>query len=227
MTTKQAMLAAASPGALPVEFWYDFGSNYSYLSVMRISALARARRLTIVWRPFLLGPLFASFGWNDSPFVLQKEKGVYVWADMARESAKYALAFQRPSQFPRTAVLATRVALLGADEPWIGEFSERIMQANFAHDRDIGSAALVGAVLDELGLPAARLIDAAQSDENKAHLRSQVNHARSLGLFGAPTFMVGTEMFWGNDRLLDALDCAHAAHGGAQSGAPSGGTPGR
>ena len=78
--------AQASP---TLEFWYEFGSNYSYLAVMRIDELARQHGVKIVWKPFLLGPIFKSFGWDNSPFVLQKEKGAYTWRDMARQCEKY------------------------------------------------------------------------------------------------------------------------------------------
>ena len=62
-----------------VEFWFDFGSNYSYLSAMRIEAAAARLGVRVLWRPFLLGPIFRSFGWNSSPFVLQEAKGQYMW----------------------------------------------------------------------------------------------------------------------------------------------------
>lgn len=188
-----------------IEFWYEFGSNYSYLAVMRIDALARQYGVTVLWRPFLLGPIFKSLGWDNSPFVLQKEKGAYVWKDMERQCAKYGLPFKRPSVFPRNAVLAMRVALLGVGAPWLSAYNQRIMQLNFAEDRDIADPALIAAVLTDLGLPAAGLIEAAEGDDNRARLRAQVERARQLGIFGAPTFFVGDEMFWGNDRLEDAL----------------------
>ncbi|HEY0062082.1 MAG TPA: 2-hydroxychromene-2-carboxylate isomerase [Telluria sp.] len=192
----------------PIHFWYDFGSNYSYLSVMRIEALAAKRGVPVVWRPFLLGPIFKAFGWDNSPFVLQKEKGAYVWKDMAREGKKYGLPFRQPTSFPRTAVQAARVALLGSQASWGAEFSRRIMLLNFALDQEIGSDALVFAVLRDMGLPADALMAAARADEVKARLRDQVAEAHRLGVFGAPTFLVGEEMFWGNDRLEDAIRCA-------------------
>lgn len=80
------------------------------------------------------------------------------------------------------------------------------MQLNFVDDRDIGSIDVVSHALDSLGLPAQSVIDAAQSDANKLRLREQTERAINKGIFGAPTFFVGGEMFWGNDRLEDALD---------------------
>jgi 2-hydroxychromene-2-carboxylate isomerase len=141
-----------------IELWFDFGSNYSYLSVMRIEALAATRGVRIRWRPFLLGPVFRNLGFDNSPFVLQKEKGAYVWKDMERQCRKYGLALKRPSAFPRAALLAMRVALLGADRDWIAAYCRKIMQLNFVEDRDIGSAEVVSAALDELGLPAQQII---------------------------------------------------------------------
>jgi 2-hydroxychromene-2-carboxylate isomerase len=58
------------------------GSNYSYLSVMRIEELAASSGVSVVWKPFLLGPMFRRLGWESSPFLARKEKGAYVWKDM-------------------------------------------------------------------------------------------------------------------------------------------------
>ena len=193
-----------------IEFWFEFGSNYSYLSVMRIEAAAARYQLPIRWKPFLLGPIFRSFGWATSPFVLQEKKGDYVWKDMARECRKYGLPWQRPSAFPRAALLPLRVALVGAEQPWMGAYCRRVMSLNFAEDRDIDAHDVVADVLGQLGLPAPQIISEALSDANKLKLRQQTEAAQALGIFGAPTFFVGGEMFWGNDRLDDALVSAGA-----------------
>ncbi|HEV7820791.1 MAG TPA: 2-hydroxychromene-2-carboxylate isomerase, partial [Burkholderiales bacterium] len=185
-----------------------FGSNYSYLSVMRIEQAAASSNVVITWRPFLLGPIFKSFGWDNSPFVLQKEKGDYMWKDMSRQCRKYDIPWKKPATFPRLAVLPLRVALFGAREAWIGEFCRQIMLLNFCLDRDVNSEESVGAVLAQLNLPAGEIIQAAQSEQIKERLREQTEAARRRGIFGAPTFFVGNEMFWGNDRLDDALAMA-------------------
>lgn len=201
--------AHATAGAPPtLELWFEFGSNYSYLSVMRIDELARQYGVGIAWKPFLLGPVFKSVGWDSSPFVLQKEKGAYMWRDIARQCEKYHLPWTRPSTFPRRALLPMRVALLGADMPWISNYCQRLMHINFVEDRDIDTPEVVGEVLDALALPTADLLHAAQSDENKLRLRDQTDEARRRGVFGAPTFFVEGEMFWGNDRLEDAIGFA-------------------
>ncbi|WP_455275306.1 DsbA family protein [Ralstonia thomasii] len=195
-----------------VEFWFDFASNYSYPSVMRIEAAALRQGVSVVWKPFLLGPIFQSLGWASSPFMLQKAKGDYMWQDIARECRKTGAPWTRPSTFPRNSVLPLRVALLGADQPWIGAFCQRIMLRNFALDRDIHTPEAVVEELAALSLPAEAILAEAQSDANKTRLREQTHAAQIRGIFGAPMFFVGDAMFWGNDRLDDALACAAALH---------------
>jgi 2-hydroxychromene-2-carboxylate isomerase len=188
-----------------MEFWFDFGSNYSYLSTMRIEEAAARLGVEVEWKPFLLGPIFRSLGWESSPFVLQKAKGDYVWQDMVRQCRKAGIAWRQPTTFPRSAVLPLRVALVGADQEWIGAYCRRIMSLNFAEDRDIDNVEAVSEVLLELGLAPQAILDAALSDANKLRLREQTAAARERGIFGAPTFFVGGSMFWGNDRLDEAL----------------------
>ena len=198
--------------AAEVEFWFEFASNYSYLSVMRIEAEARRAGVRIVWKPFLLGPIFQSLGFSTPPFVLQKAKGAYMQQDMRRLCRRYRLApWVMPSVFPRLGVLPLRIVLLGAEQPWVAAFCRKVMELNFVHDRDINQAAAIAPLLAELGLPAADILAQAQSEPIKAQLRAQTDEAQARGIFGAPTFLVGSEMFWGNDRLDDAFAFAAEA----------------
>ena len=201
---------AKQPEQAPeIEFWFEFGSNYSYLSVMRIEEEARRHGVRIAWKPFLLGPIFRALGMENSPFVLQKEKGAYVQQDMARLCRKYGLApWVKPSEFPRLGVLPLRIALLGVDQHWIGAFCRKVMELNFVLDQDINQPEQMTPIVAELGLSALGLIERAQSEPIKTRLRDETEQARAKGIFGAPTFFVGTEMFWGNDRLDDALSVA-------------------
>src|SRR5277367_2130141 len=109
----------------------EFGRLGHYLSVMRIENAARRCGVRIVWKPFLLGPIFRALGMETSPFILQKEKGAYVWQDMVRQCRKYGLRWMQPSRFPRLGVLPSRVAVLGVEEPWIGAFCCQVMELNF------------------------------------------------------------------------------------------------
>jgi hypothetical protein len=124
-----------------------------------------------------------------------------VWQDMVRQCRKYGLRWRQPSTFPRLGVLPLRIALLGVDQPWIGAFCRRVMELNFVLDEDINRADRLVPILTELGLPASDILDQAQVEPTKTRLREQTEQARARGIFGAPSFFVDAEMFWGNDRL--------------------------
>ena len=188
-----------------VEFWFEFASTYSYLTVMRIGEAARQAGVDLEWKPFLLGPVFLALGWNDSPFNIYPPKGRYMWRDLARLAHKYGLPLRLPSRFPRNGLLAARVALVGAREGWVEPFAKAVMTANFAEDREISEPTVITAILDAQGLPADDILQRAQAESNKTALREQTERAVELGLFGAPSFRVDGELFWGNDRLEDAL----------------------
>lgn len=196
-----------------IEFWFEFGSSYSYLSAMRIERAAQAAGVPLAWRPFLLGPVFRELGWEGSPFLVQRDKGEYVWRDMARRAQKYGLPFRRPGVFPRRALLPMRVALLAAGEAWIGEYCRRIMHLAWAEDREIDDPAPVLAALAGLAPDPQALVERAGGEAAKAALRAQTAEARRLGIFGGPSFIVDGELFWGDDRLEDALEAALAADG--------------
>lgn len=191
--------------AKSVDFWFEFASSYSYLAAMRIEPLAREAGVAIRWRPFLLGPVFLSLGWNDSPFNIYPPKGRYMWRDLARLSAKYGLPFKLPSQFPRNGLLAARVALAAAEQPWLPAFVQGVLRANFGEDQDIAEEGVIRTLLLAVGTEPETWLTAARSEPVKTALRNQTTRATELGIFGAPTFLVGDEMFWGNDRLEDAL----------------------
>ncbi len=187
------------------EFWFDFASTYSYLSVCRIEDLARKEGISIEWKPFLLGPIFNSQGWDTSPFNIYKAKGEYMWRDIERQSKKFEIPFNNPSQFPRNGLLAARVALASQSEDWCPEFISRVFSANFVEDKDIADEEVIASILNSLGMDALRIIAQAKSQDSKDELRLQTQLAADKGIFGAPSFVIGKEIFWGNDRLEDAF----------------------
>lgn len=199
---------ASLPDSPRMQMWFDFASPYSYLAILRVQALAESAGVVVDLRPFLLGPIFQAQGWNDSPFRLFPGKGAYMMRDIARLADKYGITYNRPRLFPRMSVLPARIALLGQDEPWCRDFCVAVFRANFQDDLDIQSEDVVHGLLQDLGLDADALIARGKSEAAKEALRRQVDRARGLGLFGAPTFFAGSEMFWGNDRLEDALQWA-------------------
>ena len=195
-----------------LHFWFEFASTYSYLSVARIEDEAAVAGVSVRWEPFLLGPIFAERGWDDSPFNVYPAKGRYMWRYLERLCDKYGIPFAKPSRFPCNGLLAARVACLAraTSERWLPEFVRAVFRANFAQDREIGDATELRSILDSLGQPGAQIVEQAQAPNNKQRLRDQTQRAVEVGIFGAPSFIVGEELFWGNDRLEDALRWASA-----------------
>ena len=195
----------------PVEFWFDFASTYSYLSIMRLDKEAEIRGVETIWRPFLLGPIFAEQGWETSPFLVYPAKGAYMWRDMERRAKKLGLVFQRPlagdTRFPMHSVLAARMALVALKENWGREYCRRIAAAQWTQGADISDEALLTGLATSCGGPADLQAEATRL-KNKTLLRVNTERASELGIFGAPSFVVGEELFWGDDRLEDALDLA-------------------
>lgn len=190
---------------MKIEFWFEFASTYSYPAAMRIEALAAARGVPVVWRPFLLGPIFQQQGWNDSPFNIYEAKGRYMWRDMARICDGMNIPLRKPTTFPRNGLLAARVVCAHPEQAWVPAFVRAIYSANFSEDAEISNPAVVERCLTSVGQDAATVLTAAQTQAAKDKLKAQTAEAMERGIFGAPSFVVAEELFWGNDRLEDAL----------------------
>jgi len=189
-----------------IDFWYEFASTYSYPTAMRIERLAADADVTVRWRPFLLGPLFKELGWNDSPFNIYAAKGRYMWRDLARICAADGLPLKLPPvRFPQNGLKAARLALAGEQDGWTPAFTRAVFAANYAEQKDISDEATLRAILEGLGVDADAALAAANTPEIKDALRAETEEAKARGLFGAPSFTVGDELFWGNDRLEAAI----------------------
>jgi 2-hydroxychromene-2-carboxylate isomerase len=195
-----------------IEFWYEFGSTYSYPAAMRIERLATDAGVGLRWRPFLLGPIFKAYGWNDSPFNIYAAKGRYMWRDLERVCEAEGLALKLPpASFPQNGLKAARLALIGERQGWTPAFTRAVFAANYAEQKDISDDATLRTILEALGVDAEAALAAANAPDNKTALKRQTEEAASRGLFGAPSFTVGDELFWGNDRLEAALAWANKA----------------
>ena len=188
-------------------FWYEFASTYSYLAAHRIEKLAAEAGVAVEWRPITLGPIFKAQGWTTSPFNLYPAKGRNMWRDMERLCADAGLPLKHPEIFPQNGLLAARVALVGAEEGWIAPFTKAVYTANFAEGADISQPRTVARVLASLGrdIDVEAVLARAEAQEMKALLRANTEAAMEAGIYGAPSFTVGDELFWGNDRLENAL----------------------
>jgi len=181
-----------------IEFYYDPVSPYTYLASTQIKALAARAGAEIVWKPMLLGKVFEAAG-NRMPAAVPA-KGRYLFQDIKLWARHYGVPLTMPTVFPANSLIAQRVAcaLSAAQLP---DFACAMMKAYWAEGLDISQPEVVVAVANSLGLDGAALLAAAQAPEAKDKLRALTDEAVSRGVFGAPTFFVGTQMFWGNDRL--------------------------
>jgi 2-hydroxychromene-2-carboxylate isomerase len=193
-----------------MEFWFDFASTYSYVAAMRVEDACARAGVELSYRPFLLGPIFHELlGIKDSPFNVERVRGRYMWRDLERLCEKHGIPWRKPSVFPRHSVLAARVACSAGTLS--GPVVRALFRANFAEDKDISDPAIVRAVVDSAGGDGARSLELAQTPEVKSLLRASTAEAREKGFFGAPDFVVGGEMFFGQDRLEDAIAWARKA----------------
>jgi 2-hydroxychromene-2-carboxylate isomerase len=192
-----------------LEFWYDFASTYSYLSAMRIEALAGDRGVGLEWKPFLLGPIFNAQGWTTSPFNIYPKRGRYMVRDIERISLGRGMSFKLAEPFPQNGLAAARLAMIGAGEGWAPAFTREVYLLQFRDGADISETGTLVKALGAVGQDAERPLAQIQEPAVKDALRAQTEKAAALGLFGAPTFVTEDgEMFWGDDRLEQALDWA-------------------
>jgi 2-hydroxychromene-2-carboxylate isomerase len=189
-----------------LEFWYEFGSTYSYPAAMRIEPMAEEAGVAVRWRPFLLGPIFKEYGWNDSPFNIYEAKGRYMWRDLTRICESEGLPLKLPPvHFPQNGLKAARLALVGEGEGWMPPFTRAVFTANYAEQKDISDDETLRTILSGLGVDAEAALAEANALPIKERLKLETEEAAGRGIFGAPSFSIGDELFWGNDRLEAAL----------------------
>jgi 2-hydroxychromene-2-carboxylate isomerase len=139
-----------------VDFWFEFGSTYSYPAAMRLTPLAKAAGIAVRWRPFMLGPIFRDQGWDTSPFNLYPAKGRNMWRDLERICLALNLQFIRPNPFPQNTLYAARVALIGLAESWGEDYCRAIYRAEFGEGRNVENEETIADVLQNLGQHARR-----------------------------------------------------------------------
>ena len=192
-----------------LEFWFDFASTYSYLTAMRIEDVAAQSGVSVDYKPFLLGPIFAAQGWTTSPFNLVPAKGRYMVRDIERIAAARDLAFKLPTPFPQNGLMAARVAIVGRERGWDARFVREVFRVEFAESRSISDPAVIEACLNVAFAPVAEALMLGGSDQVKTELRSNTEAAQSYGIFGAPMMRTRDgELFWGDDRLEQAVTWA-------------------
>jgi 2-hydroxychromene-2-carboxylate isomerase len=197
-------LATVSEGAAMskrVEFFFDVGSPTTYLAATQLPALCAQTGAELAYRPMLLGAVFQATG-NASPAAVPA-KGRYMDVDMARHARRYGVPFAMNPYFPINTLTLMRGATgaqLRAPERF-DAYLRAVFKAMWIDGLNMNDPAIAARALGDAGFDAAEVMAWAADAEVKAALRATTEEAVARGVFGAPTMFVGTEMFFGQDRL--------------------------
>ena len=194
-----------------VEFLFDVGSPYTYLAYRHLPSLAQAAGAQIVWTPVLLGGIFQATG-NRSP-AETPAKRAHLERDLQRWARAYGTHYAPNPHFPINTLVLMRgaVALQMRSEAVFQRYLAVVFEGMFGHPQNLADPQVLGPLLAGAGIDAAELLALTQSPEVKARLKTNTEQAVARGAFGAPTFFVGQEMFWGQDRLHFVQQALHKA----------------
>jgi 2-hydroxychromene-2-carboxylate isomerase len=194
-----------------MDFFYFFGSCYAYLSVMRIDKLAAEVGVEVRWRPFSVRDLMTERGYS---LRTQPTKMTYIFRDVERRARLHGIPFEKPPIWPTDPdQLANRVAIVAFSQGWGREYTLTSFQKWF-EGQALGADESLRAIISAHGRDPDEIISFANSSEIRAQYDRETDAARQLGVFGSPTFAVGNEIFWGDDRLEEALAWAQGEHPG-------------
>ena len=187
--------------AEPIDFYFDFSSSYSYIAQHRLQELQEKHGREIRWKPVALGAIFKSIG--SAPHSPETPKGAYVWMDVERSAVDAGLPYQWPKPFPFNSLMAARIFyyLDENDEARAIEWAQAVFDASFGQGRDCSDSSEIAAIAKKLNLDADELLEATGQDEIKPKLKQATAEAMQKGVFGAPTFFIDDEMYWGADRI--------------------------
>lgn len=187
-----------------IDFWFSIGSTYSYLSVMRLADVARRTGIDFAWRPFNVRTIMVAQ--DNIPFANKPVKAAYMWRDIERRAAKYGLSPRLPAPYPIADLpLANQVALLGMREGWGVAYVRETYRLWFEAGEAAGAEPNLSQSLRAAGQDPEATLARATGAEAVADLAAETERAMALGIFGSPSFVVDGEVFWGDDRLEDAI----------------------
>jgi len=181
--------------AKQLEFFYDYGSPFSYLADTQLGALSKRTGAQIIYRPMLLGAVFKATG-NASPAAIPAKR-IYMGAELARWSGQYGITFKMNPHFPINTIKLMRGAVAAQAQGRFDAYHASAFAGAWAEQLNLGDDAVLAHLLSKAGVDPAML----EAGEMKDKLRVNTDEAIKRGVFGAPTFFVGGDMFWGNDRL--------------------------
>ena len=180
------------------EFLFDLASPYSYLAATQLGGLIERTGCELKLTPITISGVFKTLGLPPLPHA---PRLAYMRRDLEAWTKKYGAPLSFPAAFPTSCIQALRVLVALPDGEPRASATHALFHAFWGEGRDISKPEVLAAVLDGLGMDSAALLARTSTQEIKDELRANTDGAIQRGLFGVPTFFVGAEMFWGNDRL--------------------------
>ena len=191
----------------PLDFYFFVGSTYTYLSVMRIEDLVGRAGVEVRWRPFFLRTILLEQ--NYSPFIGKPAKLRYMWRDLERRARRLGIDFRGAPPYPVDPDgLCNRLAWVACREGWGTDFVKAVYTDWFLRHDAPGDPDRTRALLVRLGRDPDATLAIANSHDVHAELAATTRATAERGVFGSPSFLVGDEIFWGDDRIEDAIDWA-------------------
>jgi 2-hydroxychromene-2-carboxylate isomerase len=181
------------PQSEPIDFWFSIGSLYTFLSVMRLDRVEDVSDIRFRWRPFSVKALMIEM---DNRPASKPVKLAYMWRDVERRAPSHPL---------KDFDLANRIAVVGAQEGWCADYVRAAYRLWFDDLHEPGLEPNVSESLREIGQDPQRVVTLAKSDATGRAYDAATDEARKLGIFGVPSFVTRGEVFWGDDRLEDAI----------------------
>lgn len=192
----------------PVDFWFSIGSPYTFLAVMRLTRVAESAGVEVRWKPFDLRAIQAEA--NDGPFADKPLKAAYMWRDIERRAARFGLPLRLPIPYPlEDLAQANRVAVFAAKQGWCSAYAVATYRRWFVDREPAGSEPNISASIEEAGQDPVRVLKQASTGAVAEALNAATREAKEIGIFGSPSFVADGELFWGHDRLEDAIEWQH------------------
>ncbi len=189
-----------------IEFWFSIGSTYTYLSVERLPEISIQHNINFIWKPFSVRQIMIEM--ENVPFTPppKKNKSNYMWRDIERRSKFYGMKSKIPAPYPlKEFDLVNQIAIIAMEEGWIVDYVRFTYKKWFQEGLEPGIEPNLTNILKLLGLKSEETIERAKTDLIVDKYKKQTELAKEKKIFGSPSFVIGNELFWGDDRLEDAI----------------------
>ena len=189
-----------------IDFYFSIGSTYTYLSVTRILDVEKKNGVKFNWKPFSVRVIMKEM--NNIPFPKEKVNKVnYMWRDIERRAKGYGFFAKTPVPYPLTEFdLANKLAILGLEEGWGIDYVRLTYKRWFQEGKEPAVEPNISEICNELKIDKNKVIEKANSDKIEKEYLANTESARINKVFGSPSFIVGSEIFWGDDRMEDAIN---------------------